>query len=268
MMLGPDMKGENAMPHAIASTKSGLPIPVIVVEQRAGRVRAAREHPGLVRLAHWVNAVSLVVLTMSGLQIFAAFPSFGPKVPQSDIATVPEAIRLGGWLGGALQWHFTFAWLFAATGVIYVVYLAVSGHWRHVVLRTDEIGGVGPMVRHYLGRAGEPRLREPYNPLQKLAYSSTLLVGALAVATGVLLAKPVQYALVVEALGGFAAIRMYHFAAMLGLLAFVPGHLVMVALHGWENFTSMITGWKRRPSYFEDSEIMDAGLDTVARRTT
>ena len=212
-----------------------------------------QEHPLVVRLTHWANAVSLVVLMMSGLQIFAAFPSFGPKVPQTDLVAVPEAVRLGGWLGGALQWHFTFAWLFAATGVVYVVYLAATGHWRRVVLRPDEINAVWPMVRHYLGLGAAPPLREPYNPLQKLAYSATLLLGALAVATGVLLAKPVQTSPIADALGGFAAIRRYHFAAMLGFVAFIPGHLAMVAWHGWGNFTSMVTGWKRRPSYLRDS---------------
>jgi thiosulfate reductase cytochrome b subunit len=36
---------------------------------------------------------------------------------------------------------------------------------------------------------------------------------------------------------------------MCGLLAFVPGHLIMVALHGWDNFVSIFTGWKRHPEY-------------------
>jgi hypothetical protein len=26
-----------------------------------------------------------------------------------------------------------------------------------------------------------------------------------------------------------------------------PGHLIMVLLHGWNNFYSMMTGWKRDP---------------------
>jgi len=45
-------------------------------------------------------------------------------------------------------------------------------------------------------------------------------------------------------LGGFRLTRIWHFAAMCGLLGFIPGHLVMVALHGWSNFASMWTGWK------------------------
>ena len=233
-------------------TQSGLPITVVAVDRAHGTELAAREHPRLVRLTHWANAVTLTVMTMSGLQIFMAFPSFGGKIPESDLLYVPEALRLGGWLGGALQWHFTFAWPFALTGVAYVAYLAFSGHWRHVLLRPREIRGIWPMARHYFLFKPKPEPREAYNPLQKLAYTSTILFGALAVATGLLLAKPVQFGGIVNLVGGFSAVRIYHFAAMAGFLAFIPGHLVMVALHGWNNFASMWTGWKKRPDYLID----------------
>lgn len=235
-----------------ASTKSGLKIPVVGLHRRTGPEVAAREHPRIVRLTHWASAASVVVMIMSGLQIFAAFPSFGPKIPQSDLLHVPGALGLGGWLGGALQWHFTFAWVFTLTGAVYLGYLAVSGHWRRVVLRPHEIGGIWPMARHYFLFKEKPALLEPYNPLQKLAYTSTILCGILAVVTGVLLAKPIQFAPAVAAAGGFGAIRLYHFAAMAGLLAFIPGHLLMVALHGWSGFASMWTGWKRRPEYLAE----------------
>jgi thiosulfate reductase cytochrome b subunit len=67
-----------------------------------------------------------------------------------------------------------------------------------------------------------------------------------------LLSKPVQFAEVVKLLGGFGLIRVFHFAAMCGFFAFIPGHLIMVALHGWNNFYSMITGWKRNPEYLAE----------------
>ena len=244
------MNGEIARVELRLKTRSGLPMRVVAVERAGGDELAAREHPWLVRVTHWLNAVCVTVMTMSGLQIFMAFPSFGAKIPQSDLLYVPETLRLGGWLGGALQWHFTFAWLFALTGVAYVAYLAFSGHWRHVLLQPREIRGIWPMARHYFLFKPKPEAQEAYNPLQKLAYTSTILFGILAVMTGVLLAKPVQFAPVVSLSGGFSAIRIYHFAAMAGFLAFIPGHLVMVALHGWSNFASMWTGWKRRPDYF------------------
>jgi thiosulfate reductase cytochrome b subunit len=230
-------------------TRSGLPVTVVAIERADGAELAALEHPRLVRLTHWANAAIVAVMTMSGLQIFMAFPSFGDKIPQRDLLHVPEFFRLGGWLGGALQWHFAFAWPFALTGVVYVAYLALSGHWRRVVLQPHELRGVWPMARHYFLFKPKPEPREAYNPLQKLAYTSTIFFGALAVATGLLLARPVQFSAVVSALGGFSAIRIYHFAAMTGFLAFIPGHLVMVALHGWNNFASMWTGWKRKPDY-------------------
>jgi thiosulfate reductase cytochrome b subunit len=225
---------------------------VVIERSRGGKDLAAYEHPRVVRLTHWLNAVSLIVMTMSGLQIFMAFPSFGTKIPQSDLLHVPEFVRLGGWLGGALQWHYAFAWLFTLTGALYVVSLARSGHWRHVVLRPHEMRRIWPMARHYFLFGPKPEAREPYNPLQKLAYTSSIMCGLIAAGTGLLLSKPVQLAPIVAALGGFQAIRLYHFVAMIGFVAFIPGHLLMVALHGWDNFASMWTGWKQRPGYLAD----------------
>ena len=45
---------------------------------------AVYEHPWAVRFCHWANAVSMLVLAMSGLQIFTAFPSFGAKIPETE----------------------------------------------------------------------------------------------------------------------------------------------------------------------------------------
>ena len=100
-------------------------------------LRAARpvyEHPWFVRFVHWTNAVALAVLVASGLAIFSAFPSFGAKVPERDlIENIPRALTLGGWLGGALQWHFTFMWLFAGGGMVYDIAQLASGHYRTVL---------------------------------------------------------------------------------------------------------------------------------------
>jgi Ni/Fe-hydrogenase b-type cytochrome subunit len=237
----------------MAFTKSGLAIRTVDVERKGVRQTFAQEHPWLVRFTHWLNAITLLVLTASGMQIFEAFPSFGSKIPQVDFIHFPQAVRLGGWLGGALQWHLTFAWLFTVTGVTYVLYLLISGHWRKVILQPGEIRGLWPMVRHYLLLKPKPEQREPYNPLQKLAYTLTILFGVLSVVTGLLLFKPAQLAWPVKLLGGFGMIRIYHFVAMIGFLSFIPGHLVMVALHGWNNFYSMLTGWKCSPEYLVEA---------------
>jgi Ni/Fe-hydrogenase b-type cytochrome subunit len=212
-------------------------------------VRAAYEHPLPIRITHWVNAVSLFVMVTSGLRIFRAFPSFGAKIPEQVLIDIPKALTLGGWLGGALQWHFTFMWFFAAGGVLYPAYQFASGHYRTVLFTPKDIPGVWPMARHYFLFGPKPPVTGQYNPLQKLAYTSTIGFGALSLLTGLVLYKPAQFSALAFLFGGFHLTRIWHFVAMCGFLAFIPGHLIMVVLHGWSNFFSMLSGWKRDPEY-------------------
>jgi len=202
------------------------------------------EHPATVRLCHWFGAIAAIVMVGSGLEIFVAFPSFGDKIPERDFFVPPAALRIGGWLAGALLWHLTFAWLLTGAGAIYLAYQLVSGNYKQVLFAAGDVPGVWPMVRHYFLFGPKPSERATYNPLQKLAYTVVIALGILLVVSGFALYKPVQLSPLVAALGGFRAVRIWHFAAMCGLVAFIPGHLVMVALHGWSNFASMWTGTK------------------------
>lgn len=218
------------------------------VLMRQRRFTAVREHPYLVRVSHWLAAIATAILIPSGLEIFRAFPSFGSKVPQSDLVRIPQSVTLGGWLGGALQWHLAFAWLFFAAGICYVLYQAITGNYRQVMFARADLRGLWPMVRHYFLFGPKPPQEESYNALQKLAYTVVLTLGALAVISGAALWKPVQLSWLVQILGGFRLARVWHFVAMCGILGFIPGHLVMVALHGWNNFSCIWTGWKRESS--------------------
>jgi Ni/Fe-hydrogenase b-type cytochrome subunit len=243
------MTGSTASDHALAST-SNWPTPSEAQFDATGPpIRAAYEHPWLVRVTHWLTAISLFVLVGSGLQIFHAFPSFGPKIPQENFFDPPQAIRIGGWLAGALMWHFTFMWIFMSAGAAYLAYQLVTGRYRMVLCTRKDVPGVWPMVKHYLFFMAKPPVTEPYNPLQKLAYTSTVLFGAMSVATGLALLNTVQFSWLSRAMGGYSLVRVWHFLAMCGFLAFIPGHLIMVALHGWKNFVSMLVGWKRDPEY-------------------
>ena len=68
-------------------------------------------HPWWLRLTHWLNAIAVVIMLMSGWRIYNAAPFYD--------FVIPKAITLGGWLGGALQWHFAAMWLLAANGLLY-----------------------------------------------------------------------------------------------------------------------------------------------------
>ena len=243
------VEAAKAKPETVAAEPA--PIQPMEKEEEPALVRAAYEHPLAIRITHWVNAISLFVMVTSGLRIFRAFPSFGPKIPEKILLSIPKSITLGGWLGGALQWHFTFMWFFAASGAFYVVYQVISGHYRTMLFMPRDVPGVWPMVRHYFFFGPKPSATGQYNPLQKLAYTSTIGFGALSLLTGIVLYKPTQFSWLAFLFGGFHLTRVWHFAAMCGFLAFIPGHLIMVLLHGWSNFFSMLSGWKREPEYQE-----------------
>src|SRR4030081_4017238 len=69
--------------------------------------------PAWVRILHWTNAVAMVLMIMSGWQIYNASPLFDFKFSSS--------ITLGSWLGGALLWHFAAMWLLMVNGLVYLV---------------------------------------------------------------------------------------------------------------------------------------------------
>src|SRR3974390_3522598 len=143
------------------------------MEERAHhRVGPVHEHPWFVRFVHWTNAVAVSVLVLSGLQIFSAFPSFGAKLPERDlIEEIPEALTLGGWLGGALQWHSSFMWIFAIGGLFSVAAQMRSGRFRAVLFARRDLPNLWPMVRHYFLFGPKPMQTQQYNALQKLAYA-------------------------------------------------------------------------------------------------
>jgi thiosulfate reductase cytochrome b subunit len=167
-----------------------------------------------VRFVHWTNAVAISVLVTSGLRIFAAFPSFGPKIPQKTLIDIPAALALGGWLGGALQWHFTFTWIFAGGGLLYAISQFASGHYRVVLFIPRDVPGVWPMARYYFLFGPKPAARGPYNPLQKLACTSAIAFGALSLLTGMVMFKPAQFSALALLFGGCHNARVIHFLSM------------------------------------------------------
>src|SRR5215468_11822369 len=95
--------------------------------------RPAAIHPAWVRITHWINALAMLVMIGSGWQIYNASPLF-PFV-------FPPAITLGGWLAGALLWHFAAMWLLAVNGLVYVALGLATGRFRRklVPIRPGEV---------------------------------------------------------------------------------------------------------------------------------
>src|SRR2546426_9546208 len=91
----------------------------------------------------------------SGLQIYEAYARFGNRggpyfVSPLNGAQFPHWRRLGGWLAGALNWHFRLAWPLGAFGLRYLGYLGGGGAGRALLLRPREGRGAIAMTKYYL----------------------------------------------------------------------------------------------------------------------
>ncbi len=210
-----------------------------------------KRHHGLVRLTHWLNAIFLTGMIASGLQIYVAFSHFGSKnaalgVPNpfdSDtFGRMPEAVRLGGWLGAGLRWHFTLAWGFVITGVIYGLFLAFSGEWRKLIFRPRDVPGAWQMMRYYLRLRKDHPPQGKHNPLQKSAYSFAIALAVISVLTGFSIAKPIQLAFLTTLFGGYELARYWHFVAVWTFIAFTIMHVVMVFVADRASLRAIITG--------------------------
>jgi thiosulfate reductase cytochrome b subunit len=178
-------------------------------------------HPAWLRATHWLNALAVVILAMSGWRIYNAAPFFD--------FTIPRGITLGGWLGGALQWHFAAMWLLAVNGLLYLLCNAGSGRLLRKFFPLSPRAIVTDLLAALRGRLAHADPRQ-YNAVQRAAYLFVMADTLLLVLSGLVLWKSVQFPLLRELLGGYETARRVHFFAMAALVAFVAVHLVMVAL--------------------------------------
>ena len=178
-------------------------------------------HPLWLRLGHWINLAALVIMVMSGWRIYNASPLFA--------FSFPRQITLGGWLGGALLWHFAAMWLVFLNGAAYLLLNLATGRFRtkFFPLRLRDL-------LHDFGAALGGRLAHDtpaeYNAVQKLAYLFVIADVILLVLSGLVVWKPVQFPLLRVLMGDYDNARIVHFFAMVALLGFVAIHVVMVAL--------------------------------------
>ncbi|MGA8707441.1 MAG: cytochrome b/b6 domain-containing protein [Steroidobacteraceae bacterium] len=220
-----------------------------------------RRHSLPTRVLHWVNALSVFLVLMSGLQIFNADPHlyWGQYGASPDRALLsigahgfPHWATLPGWQDLALgrRWHFFFAWLLVFNSVTYLLISIRDGHVRRDLLPTRTEVAPSHLLQDIWNHL---RLRFPrgdaarhYNVLQKLAYLGVIfMLGPLILATGLSMSPgfDARCPWLVTLLGGRQSARTIHFSAAALVALFILVHLTMVVLAGpWNEVRSMITG--------------------------
>ena len=220
-------------------------------------------HSATVRVTHWITALCFFALLVSGAEIVISHPRFywgevgnvltdplfSLPIPASRSA-VPTGYGFvlpdqNGW---SRSLHFQAAWLAVFTGLYYVLFGLLAGHFRkNLIPASSDLtpSVVWGAVRDHL-RFKEVGSAGSYNILQRLAYSGVVFIlFPLMIWTGLAMSPAVNSAfpLLVSAFGGHQSARTIHFIDSVLLVLFLVVHLVMVYRAGFIRRTrAMITG--------------------------
>ena len=236
--------------------------------------RIAYRHRLPTRIWHWLNAITVIVMLMSGLMILNAHPRlywgvYGANFDRAWLALPPRPFP--GWatipstydLAAARRWHLAFAWILVAGLVLFLLTSLWNRHvQRDLAPKPQELAPrhIWHDIREHARLnfpKGEAALR--YNTLQKLSYVAVIFVLLpLMILTGLTMSPGMDSAWpwLLDLFGGRQSARSIHFLAASGLLLFLLVHLVMVVLAGPINeIGSMITGRFRVPPEMPEEVI-------------
>lgn len=216
-----------------------------------------KRHKLSTRIWHWVNAISIVVLFMSGLNISNAHrrlywgdAGFDASEAWTAVARFPGWATIPGYYDLALSrgWHIFMSWPFMIGLVLFWITIIFNGHLRRKLMpvRSEwNKTAIWAEIRSHL-RLKFPPHGSPYNFLQKLSYLVVLGVFLpLMIATGLSISPGFEPAApwLVDLLGGRQSARSIHFIVAWGLFAFFVVHIALVLLTGpLRQVRDMITG--------------------------
>jgi thiosulfate reductase cytochrome b subunit len=199
-----------------------------------------RLHTLPIRFWHWINAVLIVLLILTGIQLRA-----------------PDLTLFGSYSNAV--WLHKYAG-FGATGsfVFWLIYVLLSGaFWRHYVLRPSDVKRMPKQAVFYgfsIFRGKEnpfrPSPRNKFNPMQKVAYFSMMsFVTPVVVITGILFSDILYFLPYIEAIGGLRILDAIHVIAAYLFLLYLLVHLYMATLgHSFfAHFKAMIVGYEEEP---------------------
>jgi thiosulfate reductase cytochrome b subunit len=190
-------------------------------DSAATREGAKVIQPAWVRTVHWINAVAMILMIMSGWQIYNASPLFNFRFSPS--------ITLGGWLGGALLWHFAAMWILMINGLVYLITGFATGRFRRKLLPITPAGVISDVKAALTFKLSHDDLTK-YNYVQKLLYAGIIAVGVVIVLSGLSIWKPVQLYYLVMLFGDYPTARYVHFICMALICLFLIVHVALALL--------------------------------------
>ena len=222
-------------------------------------------HPGVVRVTHWLITLAFLALLVTGVAILFSHPRFYwgeiGNVNTRPLFTLPipasrDTIATGyGFVlpdqnGWSRYLHFEAAWVAVLTGLFYVAFGFLDGHFRrNLVPAPSDLSPASlarDVGRHLRFALPSDQEAWSHNVLQRLTYLLVIFVlFPLMIWTGLAMSPAVEGAFpsLVIALGGRQSARTIHFFVTIFLVLFLLVHVLMVYLAGFrERVGAMIVG--------------------------
>jgi thiosulfate reductase cytochrome b subunit len=160
-------------------------------------------HPLAIRIWHWIHALAIVLLVLTGIQL-----------------RFPDIITWFGTLKRAVNIHNIFGFMVLFDYALWFGFYAITRTLikQYIPSPQDFTIGMPTQSAYYFGRIffGDPAPFEPtpeakFNSLQKTTYFGIMFVLVpLQIVTGVLLWNLERFQPVIEALGGVRVIDAFH----------------------------------------------------------
>lgn len=196
--------------------------------------------PKPVRIWHWLNALGIVTLVISGAQI-----------------RFPDYIGLLGSYKAAVMLHNTAGYVVSVSFLIWLIYYALVARSmaRLYVPKLDELQhGLLRQAKFYFltyfigwDNPHHPTPENKFNPLQKSAYMAIMFVLVpLVCLTGILLTNLESLGGLIVLLGGMTILAAAHFLLACSLCAFLMTHVYLATLGKTPlaYIKPMWTGWE------------------------
>jgi thiosulfate reductase cytochrome b subunit len=218
-----------------------------------------------VRVTHWIITLCFFALLVSGIEIVISHPRFywgengndlTPTLFRLPIPSSRALVPTGyGYVlpdqnGWSRYLHFQAAWIAVLTGLLYLVFGFLTGHFRKNLLpaKADlswrELSAA--IATHLRFERPDQAGAESYNVLQRSTYLFVIFVlFPLVIWTGLAMSPAFVSAVPasVTLLGGRQSSRTLHFLVSLVLLLFLVVHVAMLCLAGFRSrMRAMITG--------------------------
>jgi thiosulfate reductase cytochrome b subunit len=174
------------------------------------KVRSAPHQTVLAKTFHWVNIVSLLLMMMSGLQIYNANPVFGGRSGWR----IPDFFILGGWLGGGRNWHFAVMWFYGLNLFWYGLYILATRRWQRRFVSASDLKVL---------KSDQAPKRKTYS-WHRLVYTAIIPILLLAILSGLAMYRPVQLHWLSSLFGNWQTLRTIHFITVPTVLLFTLVH--------------------------------------------